>query len=414
MASIEVDLDAPSRFSRIQPAPPIAVFKLTSDYKNDPNPDKINLGVGAFRTEDGQPWVLPAVKKAEQAIVNNAQLNKEYLPIAGFPSFVSAVKKFVLGPESKILLQDRAVGIQTLSGTGALRLGADFLRKYHGDKPVYVSKPTWPNHLGVFKAAGFTDIRYYDYWHAESKSLDFENLIGCFKNAPKNSIYLFHACAHNPTGCDPTQDQWRQIASVLAKNSGFPIFDTAYQGFASGNPDQDAWPLRLFAESGFEMFVTSSFSKNFGLYNERVGQLTVMTRDSQYNHAVRSQLEILARVSYSNPPSHGALIISTILNSPALKHEWHQNLKFMAHRIQDMRHLLKNELERIGTPGKWDHIITQIGMFSYTGLSEQQCTWLVNNRSVYLMKSGRINMCAVTKDNVEYLASSIKESFEHL
>jgi len=408
-----VDFDAPSNFCHIEPAPPVAVFKLTSDYREDPNPNKVNLGVGAFRTEKGEPWVLPIVTKAEKAIVANTALNKEYLPIAGLPAFTDAVKKFVLGENSKCLLEDRVVGVQSISGTGALRLAADFLRKYHGDVPIYVSKPTWPNHMGVFKAAGFTDIRAYDYWDAKNLCLDYNGMMESFKSAPLKSVYIFHCCAHNPTGCDPTHEQWKDISKVIAERQGIPMFDTAYQGFASGDPDYDAWPLRWFAESGFEMFITSSFSKNFGLYNERIGQLTCITRNSKYNHAVKSQLEILVRTSYSNPPVHGALLVSTILNNPAFKEEWMQNLNVMSNRIKDMRLLLKSELERIGTPGKWDHIESQIGMFSYTGLKESQCDWLKNERSLYLMRSGRINMCAVTPSNVKYVASSIKESFEN-
>ena len=412
MVETSIDTDSLSNFSRIKPAPPVAVFKLTADFKADTNPSKVNLGVGAFRTEHGEPWVLPIVTKAEKAIVNNTALNKEYLPIAGYEPFTSAVKTFVLGQDCKALLEDRVVACQSMSGTGALRLGAEFLKKYHLEgAPVYVSKPTWPNHLGIFKAAGHTDIRYYDYWDAENLCLNFDKMIECFQNAPLKSIFIFHACAHNPTGCDPTRDQWVRIAKVLADRQGFPIFDTAYQGFATGNPEEDAWPVRMFAESGFELFVTTSFSKNFGLYNERVGQLTVVTKDKQYNHAVKSQLEILIRTNYSNPPVHGALIVSTILNNPSFKEEWYTQLNIMSNRIKDMRQLLKSELEVIGTPGKWDHILTQIGMFSYTGLSEKQCDWLVTQRSVYLMKSGRINMCAITPDNVKYVANAIKESF---
>lgn len=407
-----VDENAPSNFSRIEPAPPVAVFKLTADFKADQNPNKVNLGVGAFRTEQGQPWVLPVVTKAEKAIVNNTALNKEYLPIAGYEPFINAVKSFVLGSNSKPLLEDKVVACQTISGSGALRLGAEFLKKYHLEgAPIYVSKPTWPNHLGIFKQAGHTDIRYYDYWDSQNLTLNFDKMLESFKNAPLKSIFIFHCCAHNPTGCDPSKDQWVQIAKVLAERQGFPIFDTAYQGFATGNPDADAWPLRLFAESGFEMFICTSFSKNFGLYNERVGQLTVVTKDKQFNHAVKSQLEILIRTNYSNPPVHGALIVSTILNNPTLKEEWFTQLNIMSNRIKDMRQLLKSELEVIGTPGKWDHILSQIGMFSYTGLSEQQCDWLVANKSLYLMRSGRINMCAVTPDNVKYVAEAIKESF---
>jgi len=324
------------------------------------------------------------------------------------------VTTFALGETSKPVLEDRVVAVQSMSGTGALRVAGDFLKKYHLEgAPIYVSNPTWGNHLGIFKAAGHTDVRYYDYWDAENLCLNFEKMLECFRNAPLKSVFILHCCAHNPTGCDPTKEQWIEIAKVIAERQGLPIFDTAYQGFASGNPEEDAWALRFFAESGFEMFVCSSFSKNFGLYNERVGQLTVVTKEKSVNHAVKSQLEIIIRQSYSNPPVHGAMIVSTILNNPSFKEEWYQQLNIMSSRIKDMRQLLKNELEVIGTPGKWDHILSQIGMFSYTGLNEKQCDFLISQKSVYLMRSGRVNMCAVTPDNVKYIAQSIKESFEH-
>ena len=412
---ITLDASAPASFAKVEPAAPVAVFKLTSDFKADENPKKVNLGVGAFRTEESKPWVLPVVRKAEKIIVDDLDLTKEYLPIAGLESYREAVKIFALGKESKVLKEGRAVGIQSVSGTSALRLAADFLKKYYGNgdgtTPVYVSKPTWPNHLGIFKAAGHTNIIPYEYWDADNLCLDFDKMIEAFKNAPKHSIFIFHCCAHNPTGCDPTKDQWIEIAKVVAENQGFPIFDTAYQGFATGDPEADAWPLRLFAEANFEMFVVSSFSKNFGLYNERIGQLTAITRNSDHNSAIKSQLEILVRTNYSNPPVHGALIVSTILNNPELKKEWLENLNYMSSRIRQMRSLLYNQLNKISTPGKWDHILTQIGMFSYTGLSAEQCDWLKENKSLYLMRSGRINMCAVTSSNVEYIAESIKESF---
>ena len=274
--TVNLDKSAPSTFLRVDKAPPVAVFKLKSDCEVDTNPKKVNLGVGAFRTEEGKPWVLPVVTEVERKIAIDTSLNKEYLPIAGLKSFREQVMKFALGETHPVLLENRAVGVQAISGTGALRLGADFLRKYHANfekTPVFVSSPTWPNHVGIFKTAGFADIRTYRYWNAEDKNLDFDNMIKDFENAPLRSIIIFHCCAHNPTGCDPTRDQWLKIAKVLAEKQAFPIFDTAYQGFASGDPDADAWPLRLFAAAGFEMFVVSSFSKNFGLYSAFINKL---------------------------------------------------------------------------------------------------------------------------------------------
>lgn len=272
-------------------------------------------------------------------------------------------------------------------------MAADFLFQYFGGEntTVMYSKPTWGNHIDIYKRAGFTKLSPYSYWNGDSKKADIEKFISDLANAPDKSIILFHACAHNPTGADPSQDDWKRLADICQEKGHFPIFDTAYQGFASGNPDADAWSLRLFMERGFEMMVCQSFSKNFGLYNERAGNLITIVKDSQTLENCRSQQELIIRANYSNPPAHGARIVSSILNTRELKAEWHENIKLMANRIILMRTELRSRLEKLNTPGEWNHITEQIGMFCFTGLNPNQCAFLKKEKSLYLMANGRIN-----------------------
>uniref|UniRef100_A0A1A8DZZ8 Aspartate aminotransferase n=1 Tax=Nothobranchius kadleci TaxID=1051664 RepID=A0A1A8DZZ8_NOTKA len=404
-----------SVFGEVPQAPPVAVFKLTADFREDSHPVKVNLGVGAYRTDDCQPWVLPVVKKVEHLIVQDEGLNHEYLPILGLPEFRSAASKVALGDDSTAIKENRVGAVQALGGTGALRIGADFLRRWYNGvnntaTPVYVSAPTWENHNGVFTDAGFKDIRSYHYWDAANRGLDYAGLLHDLENAPEHSIFVLHACAHNPTGTDPTQEEWKAIAEVMKRRKLFPFFDSAYQGFASGDLDRDAWAIRYFVSEGFELFVAQSFSKNFGLYNERVGNLTVIARDGDNLSRTLSQMEKIVRTTWSNPPSQGARIVSKTLNSPELFAEWKENVKTMADRVLLMRDQLKTKLVGLGTPGTWDHITQQIGMFSFTGLNPAQVEYLIKEKHVYLMASGRINMCGLTSKNMDYVAQSIHEA----
>nr|XP_020479418.1 aspartate aminotransferase, cytoplasmic-like [Monopterus albus] len=404
-----------SVFSDVPQASPVAVFKLTADFREDSHPLKVNLGVGAYRTDDSQPWVLPVVKKVERLIVEDSSLNHEYLPILGLPEFRSAASKVALGDDSPAIAENRVGGVQTLGGTGALRIGADFLwRWYNGTNktatPVYVSAPTWENHNGVFTDAGFKDIRPYRYWDAAKRGLDLTGLLDDLENAPERSIFVLHACAHNPTGTDPSQDEWKKIAEVMKRRKLFVFFDSAYQGFASGSLERDAWAIRFFVSDGFELFVAQSFSKNFGLYNERVGNLTVVAHDSKSLACTLSQMEKIVRTCWSNPPSQGARIVSKTLNSPELFAEWKGNVKTMADRVLLMRDQLKTKLQALGTPGTWEHITQQIGMFSFTGLNPKQVEYMIKQKHVYLMASGRINMCGLTTKNIDYVAQSIHEA----
>uniref|UniRef100_A0A3P9IL12 Aspartate aminotransferase n=2 Tax=Oryzias TaxID=8089 RepID=A0A3P9IL12_ORYLA len=404
-----------SVFGEVPQAPPVAVFKLTADFREDSHPQKVNLGVGAYRTDDCQPWVLPVVKKVERLIVEDGSLNHEYLPILGLPEFRSAASKVALGDDSAAIQEGRVGAVQCLGGTGALRIGADFLRRWYNGvnntaTPVYVSAPTWENHNGVFTDAGFKDIRPYHYWDAAKRGLDLAGLLDDLEKAPEHSVFVLHACAHNPTGTDPTQEEWKTIAEIMKRRKLFAFFDSAYQGFASGDLDKDAWAIRFFVSEGFELFIAQSFSKNFGLYNERVGNLTVVAKDGENLTRTLSQMEKIVRTTWSNPPSQGARVVSRTLNSPELFAEWKGNVKTMADRVLLMRSQLRSKLEALGTPGTWDHITQQIGMFSFTGLNPKQVEYLIKEKHVYLMASGRINMCGLTTKNIDYIAQSIHEA----
>lgn len=405
-------MSVPSLFSDVKLAAPVAVFKLRDDYLADTSPLKINLGVGAYRDPKGEPWVLPVVRSVEAQMVNDPGLNHEYLPIAGLPAFCKEATKLCLGSDSPA--NGRAGGVQALSGTGALRLAAEFLRRYYNPHDastrVYVPDPTWGNHHMIFGEAGFKDRPSYRYWDQKNRSLDMDGLKEDLMNAPEYSIVILHACAHNPTGVDPTHEQWKEIAAICKQKNHFPVFDSAYQGFASGDPDADAFSIRHFVEQGFELFVCQSFAKNFGLYNERVGNIVMVMRDAVTLTNSKSQMELIVRAMYSNPPNHGARIVATALSNTPYLLEWKENIRTMSERIKDTRRLLFDELKILGTPGNWEHIINQIGMFSYTGLTPAQCDFLIQKRHIYLMKSGRISVCGLTKENVGYFAKSVYEA----
>ena len=287
--------------------------------------------------------------------------------------------------------------MQTISGTGAVHLGALFLSKFYPrpDKTVYFSAPTWANHNQIFSNVHIP-IQTYPYFSTKTKGLDFTGMLETIANAPEGSIILLHACAHNPTGVDPTREQWMRIAEVIRKRSHFPFFDCAYQGFASGDVNADAWAVRYFVEQGFELCVAQSFAKNFGLYGERAGCFHFVTSPNSDATStvsrVGSQLAILQRSEISNPPAYGARIASLVLNDPELFAEWEANLRTMSGRIIDMRKALRSKLEAMGTPGSWRHITDQIGMFSFTGLTEQQVLKIRENAHVYMTKNGRISM----------------------
>lgn len=307
----------------------------------------------------------------------------------------------------------QVVSLQTVSGTGAVHLGGLFLSKFYprpNSQPVYFSSPTWANHNQIFTNVHLP-IKTYPYFSPQTKGLDFDGMVSAIESAPEGSIMLLHACAHNPTGVDPTRDQWTQLAKLIRQKRHFPFFDCAYQGFASGDLENDAWAIRHFIAQGFELCVAQSFAKNFGLYGERAGAFHFVTGpgpDAADTVArVASQLAILQRSEISNPPAYGARIASLILNDPELFAEWEANLRTMSGRIKDMRAALRRKLEELGTPGSWKHITEQIGMFSFTGLNETQVLKLREEAHVYMTKNGRISMAGLNTGNVEYFAKAV-------
>lgn len=315
----------------------------------------------------------------------------------------------------------KATTLQTISGTGAVHLGALFLAKFYlkvyHNATIYMSNPTWANHHQIFTNVGLS-LANYPYWQPSTRGLDINGMLQALETAPEHSIVLLHACAHNPTGVDPTREQWKQIAEVMKRKSHFPFFDTAYQGFASGDLAKDGWAIRYFVEQGFELVIAQSYAKNFGLYGQRAGcfhYVTSPSADAKDRTArVASQLAILQRSEISNPPIYGAKIASTCLNDPELFAEWERNLKTMSGRIIDMRKALRSKLEELGTPGKWNHITDQIGMFSYTGMTEAQVAKLRSEGHVYMTKNGRISMAGLNTKNVDYVAKQIDKTVREI
>ncbi|PNY25006.1 Aspartate aminotransferase [Tolypocladium capitatum] len=394
-------------------APEDALFGLARAYRADASDLKVDLGIGAYRDDNAKPWVLPVVQKADEVLRNNPELNHEYAPIAGIPDFTSKAAELILGADSPALAEKRATSMQTISGTGAVHLGALFLAKfYKGASTVYLSNPTWANHKQIFGNVGL-ETAQYPYFSKQSNGLDFEGMKAAIQAAPERSIILLHPCAHNPTGVDPTMDQWRDLAVVMGQRKHFPFFDCAYQGFASGDLARDASAIRYFIQQGFELVVCQSFAKNFGLYGERAGCFHVVTAPGADAPAtigrIASQLAILQRSEISNPPLYGARIASTVLNDPRLFAEWEENLRTMSGRIISMRKALRSKLEALGTPGTWNHITDQIGMFSFTGLSEPQVQKLRDEYHIYMTKNGRISMAGLNTKNIDHVANAIRK-----
>mmetsp|Transcript_16322 Transcript_16322/g.36239 ORF Transcript_16322/g.36239 Transcript_16322/m.36239 type:complete len:418 (+) Transcript_16322:161-1414(+) len=349
-------------------APPDPIIGLTEAYNKDDFPFKVNVGVGAYRCDEGMPFVLPCIRKAEAILNDDDKLDHEYSGIAGDPEFVNLALNFVYGSDCKALQEGRIAGVQTLSGTGGLRVFGEVLKE-HGHTEIYVPNPTWGNHIPIFTNSGL-DVKKYSYYDAENSDLDFDNMIKDIKQMPEGSCILLHVCAHNPTGMDPTIEQWKAISDACKERSLLPFFDCAYQGFASGDARKDAASLRLFVEEGHNLACVQSFSKNFGLYGQRIGALSVVTNSEDEAKKVVSQLKVHIRPSYSNPPRHGARLVSTVLKDDQLTSEFVEECKGMADRINSMRFRLKTKLEEVGSSRNWDHVVRQIGMFAYSGLSK--------------------------------------------
>jgi len=396
-----------SFFKHVEMGPKDPILGVAENFAADKFPGKINVGVGAYRDDDGKPWVLPSVREAEKRILaSNA--NHEYPPISGVPEFVKEARDLAYGATSPAVTQKRVAAAQSLSGTGALRLAGEFIatQKPGGVKPkVLVPNPTWSNHFSVFQRSGL-ETATYRYWDAKTLGLDMTGLLADIRAQPKGSVVLLHSCAHNPTGVDPNMEQWAQISAVCKEMNNFVLFDNAYQGFASGNTDTDIRSVKLFIDQGHNIGLCQSFAKNFGLYGQRAGLFSVLCADADEAARVDSQIKIIARAIYSNPPLHGARIVATVLGDPVLKAQWQSEIATMASRIIGMRKLLKSKLAEKGSKLNWDHITNQIGMFSYTGVTPEQCDRLTNEFHIYLTRNGRISMAGVTTKNVDKIAEA--------
>ncbi|MFJ5158113.1 amino acid aminotransferase [Pantoea sp. NPDC088449] len=391
-------------FESISAAPADPILGLADLFRADDRPNKINLGIGVYKDETGKTPVLTSVKKAEQYLLEN-ETTKNYLSIDGLADFARCTQELLFGKESSLISDGRATTAQTPGGTGALRVAADFLANQTSVKRVWVSNPSWPNHKNVFNAAGL-EVCEYHYYDAASHSLDFDGMVASLQEAKAGDVVLFHGCCHNPTGVDPSAEQWQQLAQLSQEKGWLPLFDFAYQGFARGL-DEDAEGLRIFAASHQELIVASSFSKNFGLYNERVGALTLVAANSDIAKTAFSQVKYTIRANYSNPPSHGAAVVATILSNEALRTIWVQELTDMRQRIQRMRQLFVNTLAEKGAKQDFSFIIKQNGMFSFSGLTKDQVVRLREEFGVYAVNSGRVNVAGMTPDNMSALCEAI-------
>ncbi|XP_006352160.1 aspartate aminotransferase, cytoplasmic [Solanum tuberosum] len=397
---------ADSVFAHVVRAPEDPILGVTVAYNKDSSPVKVNLGVGAYRTEEGKPLVLNVVRRAEQMLVNDTSRVKEYLSITGLADFNKLSAKLIFGADSPAIKENRVTTVQCLSGTGSLRVGAEFLARHYHEHTIYIPQPTWGNHPKIFTLAGLS-VKYYRYYDPATRGLDFQGLLDDLTAAPSGAIVLLHACAHNPTGVDPTIDQWEKIRKLMRSKGLLPFFDSAYQGFASGNLDADAQSVRMFVADGGECLAAQSYAKNMGLYGERVGALSIVCKDSNVASKVESQLKMVIRPMYSNPPIHGASIVATILKDRQMYDEWTVELKAMADRIISMRQQLYDAMQARGTPGDWSHIIKQIGMFTFTGLNVEQVSFMTREYHIYMTSDGRISMAGLSSRTVPHLADAM-------
>lgn len=391
-------------FENITAAPADPILGLADLFRADERANKINLGIGVYKDETGKTPVLTSVKKAELYLLEN-EVTKNYLSIDGIPAFAECTQVLLFGKDNAISQQQRARTAQTPGGTGALRIAADFLANNTAARRIWVSNPSWPNHKNVFQAAGL-EVCEYRYYDAENHCLDFDALLASLESAQAGDVVLFHGCCHNPTGIDPTLEQWQTLAKLSQQKGWLPLFDFAYQGFARGL-EEDAEGLRAFAATHQELLVASSYSKNFGLYNERVGAFTLVAADSDTANRAFSQVKATIRANYSNPPAHGAAVVATILSNDALRTLWEQELTDMRNRIQRMRQLFVNTLQEKGAKQNFNFITHQNGMFSFSGLSKEQVLRLREEFAIYAVASGRVNVAGMTPDNMAPLCEAI-------
>jgi aromatic-amino-acid transaminase len=395
---------SPSLLSRIQMAPRDPILGLTEAFTTDANPGKVNLGVGVYYDDNGKVPLLECVRRAEKMLIEQAS-PRGYLPIDGLPAYDRAVRELVFGAESPALRENRIVTVQTLGGTGGLKVGADFLRHFAPGAEAWISDPTWENHRGLFENAGFA-VRTYRYYDPVTHDVDFEGMLSGLRSMPAGSVVVLHACCHNPTGADLSEAQWKSVIDEVAARGLIPFLDIAYQGFGSGL-EADSAAVRGFVGAGIPLFVSSSFSKSLSLYGERAGSLSVVTGSSEEADRVLSQLKRLVRTNYSNPPTHGGRVVATVLTTPELRSLWEQELGRMRERIREMRRQLVKKLAERVPQADFSFIERQRGMFSYTGLTREQVVRLREEFAVYMIESGRVCVAALNTKNIDYSADCI-------
>lgn len=394
----------PSVFSTVEMAPRDPILGLTEAFNADTRTTKVNLGVGVYYDDAGKLPLLRAVRAAEEARMKNAP-PRGYQPIEGAPAYNKAVQDLLFGQGAALTADGRVVTAQALGGTGALKIGADFLKRLLPQAKVYISDPSWENHRALFEAAGF-EVDVYPYFDADTRGVRFDAMIAHLKALPANQIVLLHACCHNPTGADLTDAQWAEVVEVCKSRNLVPFLDMAYQGFADGI-DQDAVAVRQFVQSGLSFVISSSFSKSFSLYGERVGALSIVTASKDESARVLSQLKRTIRTNYSNPPTHGGAVVASVLATPELRSMWEEELGEMRERIRAMRTGLVDKLSARGVARDFSFVVRQRGMFSYTGLSVAQVDRLRDEFGIYAVSTGRICLAALNSKNIDYVADSL-------
>jgi len=391
-------------FQSIQPLPPDPILGLSAAYRADTNPRKVDLGVGVYKDAAGNTPVMRAVKKAEEKLLNT-QASKAYVGPTGFADYNDAVARMLMGDDLLAKLGGRRITVQSPGGCGGLRLSAEFIQKANPGARVWVSDPTWANHVPLLGSAGL-NIELYPYYDYEKHDVRFDEMLACLQKVSSNEVVLLHGCCHNPSGADLSREQWQAVRDVALKQ-GFTVFiDLAYQGLGDGL-EEDVYGVRLLAESLPELIVVSSCSKNFGLYRERTGAATVICENETQASAANTLLAASARANYSMPPDHGAAIVETVMNTSALHDDWEMELKEMRDRINSLRSLLVSRLRDAGVDQDFSFIEREKGMFSFLGVTKEQVQSLINDYSIYLVNSSRINVASINDDNIDYLTSSI-------
>jgi len=393
-----------SLFAAVEMAPRDPILGLNEQFNADPNPAKVNLGVGVYYDDDGKLPLLKCVQAAEKQMVE-APKPRGYLPIDGIAAYDKAVQGLVFGADSEILKAGRVATVQAVGGTGGLKVGADFLKRVNPDAKVLISDPSWENHRALFESAGFP-VENYPYYDAARRGINVDGMLTALNGAKAGTIVVLHACCHNPTGYDITLDQWKQVIGIVKERGLVPFLDMAYQGFGEGIAEDGA-VIQFFVDSGLDFFVSTSFSKSFSLYGERVGALSVVAKSKEEADRVLSQLKRVIRTNYSNPPTHGAQVVATVLTTPALRQMWEEELAGMRVRIKQMRVALQDKLKAAGVKQDMSFITQQKGMFSYSGLNKDQMQRLRSEFGIYGVDSGRICVAALNSKNIDAVVAAI-------